>query len=71
MRVKLNPFTLNQRGQLIVEYVLLLLIASTIAMMIRLALVKAVDGDPAESGALMQKWNQIIQTISKDDPNKR
>ena len=61
---------LNQSGQLIVEYVLLLVIATSIAMMIRIALVKGGE-TPGDSGALMQKWYQITQTIGKDDPNKR
>ncbi len=66
-----SKILLNQSGQLIVEYVLLLVIATTIAMMIRVALVKTVDGSPEESGAVMAKWHQITQAIAKDDPNKR
>ena len=72
MKIQKSPlFSLNQSGQLIVEYVLLLAIATAVAMIIRLALVKTVEGSPGESGAVMSKWHQITQAISKDDPNKR
>ena len=58
----------KQNGQIVVEYVLLLSIAVTLAMIIVSALVKR--GDSAgNSGALIQKWREVQQTISDDVQN--
>lgn len=60
----------NQQGQMVVEYVLLLVVAVTIAFTIRMALVK--KGETAEeSGAVLKKWQEIQKVIAEDDPNKR
>jgi len=59
-------FKRNENGQVIVEYVLLLSIAVTIAMIIVSQLVKRDASDPANSGALIKKWREIQETIAKD-----
>ena len=58
----------SQSGQLVVEYVLLLLVAVSIAFSIRTVLVKM--GDSAEdSGAIIKQWNGMECAIAADDPN--
>ena len=60
----------QQAGQIVVEYVLLLSIAVTMAMIIISALVKRGDsGNPGSSGALIQKWRDIQDAIAKDVQN--
>lgn len=55
---------INSRGQVAVEYVLLLLVAvSVAAVMVR----TTINRDPTEPGFLIDKWNQLIWTISLDD----
>ena len=52
-----------QAGQIVVEYVLMLLVAISIAaLMINLIVSRSAD-DP---GFLIKSWNGIIETISKD-----
>lgn len=60
---------LRQRGQIVVEYVLLLSIAVTIGMVLISMLVKRDADEPANSGALIQKWRQIQEDIAKDTQN--
>lgn len=59
----------SQSGQIVVEYVLLLSIAVTIAMIIVSQFIKRDTSDPANSGALIYKWNQMQEAIGKDDQN--
>ena len=61
---------LDQKGQLVVEYVLLLAVAVTIAFLLRKALVQGGD-TPAEAGVMLQQWNGMEQSVGADDPNKR
>ena len=58
----------NQSGQIVVEYVLLLSIAVTLAMVIISLMVKRGD-DSDNSGALIQKWRGIQETVAKDVQN--
>jgi hypothetical protein len=69
---KLSSFksSLNQQGQLIVEYVILLVVATMIATMIRVALVKKDEENPKASGALLRRWGEVGTSIGKDDPNQ-
>jgi len=62
--MKTHPIR-NRRGQVIVEYVLLLVIAVAIAALITRELVKR---DPDNPGILTDKWNQILKTIGDDLP---
>lgn len=61
---------LSQDGQIVVEYVLLLAMAVTIAMIIVSALIDRGDvTDPESSGALIQQWHLLQQTIGEDIQN--
>jgi hypothetical protein len=66
---RLNIFK-NQSGQLVVEYVLLLLVAVSLAFAIRTTLVKGGDS-PDQAGAVQQRWQAVGESIGKDDPNNR
>lgn len=59
----------KQRGQIVVEYILLLSIAVTVAMVIVSKLVKRDMDDTANSGAIIQKWRQMQDTIANDVQN--
>jgi uncharacterized protein (UPF0333 family) len=59
----------RQRGQIVVEYILLLSIAVTIAMVIVSKLVKRDMDDTANSGAIIQKWREMQDTIANDIQN--
>ena len=54
----------KNRGQVAVEYVLLLVIAVTVAALIVSTMVSRADG---EQGFVIRAWNGIIQAISVDD----
>ena len=53
----------SQSGQIVVEYVLLLMVGVMIATFITSLLVSRSDDNP---GVLTTKWRQIIQTIAED-----
>jgi hypothetical protein len=53
----------NPRGQIVVEYVLLLVIGVSIAMLITSTMVSR---NPDNPGFLIKKWLDIIQTIGAD-----
>lgn len=53
----------NQKGQLVVEYILLLIIAVSIAMIVTTSMVSRNEEDP---GFMITKWRQIIDAISQD-----
>ena len=57
----------NSRGQVVVEYVLLLVIAVAIATLITRELVKR---DAESPGILVKKWDDILKTIGDDIPDK-
>ncbi len=59
----------SERGQIVVEYVLLLSIAVTIAVIIISQLIKRDKDDPENSGALIRKWQQMQETVAKDVQN--
>ncbi len=64
------PLMKSQDGQLIVEYVLLLLVALSIAFTIRATLVKVGEQtDASDSGAIIQQWKSLEDSIGEDDPN--
>jgi Flp pilus assembly pilin Flp len=60
----------SEAGQMLVEYVLLLVVAITIAFLIRSTLVKT-SADPESSGAVQQRWNSLGNAIGNDDPGVR
>ena len=53
----------NQSGQIVLEYVLLLVIAVAVAATLTTLLVSR---NPESTGMIVSKWNQIIQTIGSD-----
>lgn len=57
MRIK------NNRGQVIIEYVLLLIIVVSIAAII---IKGVVSRDPSEAGFLIKAWNELVETIGND-----
>jgi hypothetical protein len=59
----------SQSGQIVVEYVLLLTIAVTLAMIIVTQLIKRDTEDPANSGAVIQQWQSMQDAIGKDLQN--
>lgn len=61
--------SLNKKGQIVVEYVLLLSVAVAIALIITTQLVKRDYDDPENSGVLVKKWRQMQEGIAKDVPN--
>jgi hypothetical protein len=56
----------NNRGQVVVEYVLLLVIAVAVAALITKELVRR---DPDSPGVLVKKWDDILKEIGKDLPD--
>lgn len=58
-----RPSRQSEGGQIVVEYVLLLVIAVTIAMLMTRLMVSR---DPGQSGFVISKWNQIIEAIGAD-----
>ena len=55
-------------GQVIVEYVLLMVIAVAIAALLTRELVSR---NPESPGVLVEKWNDILKTIGEDVPDKK
>ncbi|MFS4460774.1 hypothetical protein [Bdellovibrio sp. HCB2-146] len=59
---------MNQRGQIVVEYVLLLVIAVGLAALL---VSQLVNRDPDNPGVLVSKWHKILMVIGDDVPDKR
>lgn len=56
----------HQKGQIVVEYVLLMTIAVAVAVL----LVKQIAGREAgEEGVIVKKWKNIIKVIADDVPD--
>lgn len=62
----LNMKFLNSQGQIVVEYVLLLLVATAIAVIVMTTLVKRDSSEPENSGALIKKWRTLQDGVAKD-----
>lgn len=58
----------NQSGQILVEYILLLLIAVSSAMILTTALIGRRDSVES-SGAIIKAWHKIITAIGNDLPD--
>ena len=58
--------TAGQAGQIVVEYVLLLVISVMIAALITSQMVSR---NPENPGFLISKWQQILTWIGTDDPD--
>ena len=59
----------SEQGQMVIEYVLLLLIAVALAMILRTTLVKG--GDEGSAGVVLKRWQETNVGIGSDDPNVR
>mgnify|MGYP006872383159 CR=1 FL=1 len=53
----------NNRGQLIVEYVLLLSIAAVVSAIV---VSKLASRDPDSPGAIVSGWSKVVQSIGTD-----
>jgi uncharacterized protein (UPF0333 family) len=59
---------MNRRGQIVVEYVLLLLVAVSISAVLVSQLVSRNADNP---GFLVVKWHEILKVIGDDVPDKK
>lgn len=57
----------NQRGQIVVEYVLLLIVTVALASLIVAQIAKR---DPDNPGLVVGRWHQLLQFIGSDLPEK-
>ena len=57
----------KQRGQIVVEYVLLLVIAVGIAALLISQLASRSEDEP---GVIIAKWQAIMKTVGDDNPDK-
>ncbi len=66
---RLNPLSwkyasrLDERGQVVVEYILLLVISVTLALLITRVMV---GRDPGNPGFVISAWNAMVQEIGDD-----
>lgn len=60
-------------GQVVVEYILLMFVAITVAMAVISQLIKR-DSSASQSnpsgGVIIKKWIQILDSIATDEPEK-
>lgn len=62
-----NRFLANRAGQVVIEYMLLLVIVSSLgAIIIR----DLVSRDQNEPGLLVAKWHSLLKTIAEDNPEE-
>jgi hypothetical protein len=64
---KRRPKLWSQSGQLVLEYVLLLLVAVSIGSLLVSQLISR-DPDNLSPASLPRAWHQMLEFISKDDP---
>ena len=57
----------SEKGQIVVEYVLLLVIAVTLALLLANGLVSR---DSESPGVITQKWRSIVEFIAADVPEQ-
>lgn len=57
----------NNQGQILVEYLLLLVIAIACATLITNALIKR--GDDGNRGVIVKQWDKIIHILGNDVPD--
>ena len=58
---------LTRSGQVVIEYVLLLVIVSSVGAFLIKSLVSR---SPDDTGILVKKWNAILQVIANDNPEE-
>lgn len=54
-------------GQAVIEYVLLLALASVLAVLLTNSCTRQAS-TPQESGALLQRWQAVKEAIGRDEP---
>ena len=59
---------MNKRGQIVVEYVLLLVVAVSISAVL---VSRLVSRNPDDPGILVSKWHAILKVIGDDVPDKQ
>ncbi len=59
----------NRSGQVVIEYILLLVLVTGLGAVIIKGLVSR-NPDPAETGILVAKWQRILETIAQDNPEE-
>lgn len=59
-----RPNLKSQKGQVVVEYVLLLIVLVSVASI----LVKGLVGRTGEPGVVIQTWSGLLTTIAQDTP---
>lgn len=60
-------------GQVVVEYILLMFVAITVAMAVISQLIKRDSGASQSNpsgGVIIKKWIQILDSIATDEPEK-
>jgi hypothetical protein len=70
MKVKIHQFftRINQRGQIAVEYILLLAVGVSLWLLLVNTLVSR---NPQSPGMIIKKWVQIINLIGGDEIEKK
>ncbi len=63
VQLKNNKMPLKQKGQIVVEYVLMLVVGVLIAFVIVNALINRNEEDP---GYLITKWHSMLKAIGSD-----
>jgi uncharacterized protein (UPF0333 family) len=62
-----KPFFFNKKGQVLVEYMLLLLISVSFAALLVSKLISRKDG--ADQGIIIQSWDKMLHTLGNDLPD--
>lgn len=62
-----GPIIRNRTGQVVIEYMLLLVLVTSLGAVIIKGLVSRNTDDP---GILVAKWHSIIKTIADDNPEE-
>lgn len=57
----------NRRGQIVVEYILLLLVAVTVAAVLIRGLASRSESDP---GIIVERWLKVQEEIGSDLPDR-
>lgn len=57
---------INQKGQVLVEYMLLLLISVSLATLLVTKLISRKDGS---EGIIINSWNKMLKTLGNDLPD--
>jgi len=57
----------NSAGQVVVEYVLLMVVSVAIAALV---IRQLGSRDPDEPGLIIVKWQEVLQAVGKDIPDK-